>query len=173
MQAAMSSEAASACTPFVWPQDEFGPYPKRGLIVSPKYTKRFVAEAAADRKTMEVRNHRCRCLQPMENFLLIESGVGKNTHGVTLMKAIAILGFEDNMPFGMDDYNVYQDLHALTEGEYSELKNGWLAKRPENKTVYGWKVYLVRALSKPLYFQWKNQDCSGWPVFDLNIGLKF
>lgn len=143
---------------FVWPTDEFGPYPTRGLIVNPKFSARFTAEKPSERKTMEVRNHRCRCLQPLENFLLLESGVGKNQHGVTLMKAVAILGFAENISFDINDYSMYEDMHALTKEEFQQLQQGWCKKSPTSTTAFGWKVHLVRKLLQPLFFQWRNQE---------------
>ncbi len=130
----------------------------RGLIVNCKFAHRFVSEG----KTWELKTSQCRCVSPGQLLYLVESGIGHNSKGLSVMRIIGRMRLVDTHKVTWYQLETpdSKKKHCCTSTELSQLKKQW-----QNKSnIYAWEVVMETVFGKPWYIRSGTQD------FELECG---
>lgn len=128
---------------------------ERGLLLKPDWAELF----AEGLKTLEIRNHFCRCLKPGELVYIVASGQGRNCEGVTLLKIVGKMNFVGNEPIAEGVFKQYFQKHKVSQTMFKELLAGW--KKPgKDVKIIGWEFMNIVKLERPLWIRWNHDPCS-------------
>ena len=114
-------------------------------------------------KTLELRNNNCRCVKPGSEFHIVESGHGKNKHGLTVVKVLGTVEFEGNMPLEKDQLQSLSHRHRVSSEQL-------VAFMDRAKKVVAWQVCNAKPFPTPKWLKWNNQE-RRLQKHDMDIGL--
>ena len=123
---------------------------QRGLIVRPEFASLFFENPP---KTLELRSNNCRCVKPGNEFHIVESGQGKNKHGLTVVKVLGTVEFEGNIQVEKDQLASLSHRHRVSSEQL-------VAFMDRTKKVVGWKVCNAKQFPTPKWLKWNNQERS-------------
>lgn len=121
---------------------------ERGLLIRPEFASLFFANPP---KTIELRSVNCRCVKPGKSFHIIESGHGKNKHGITVVRVLGTVDFEGNIQIEKHQLASLRDQHRVPDEHLADFSEN-------RKKIVGWKVCNAKPFQSPKWMKWNNQD---------------
>ena len=127
----------------------------RGLILRQEHAGKFFKTEVPGRvKTLELRNHNLRCVNPGNQFYIVECGHGRNCSKQLVMKVLGAVTFTENVPLAPEVVPNLYDQHFCNAEDFENIKQKWKKKG----TVIGWRVTNAQRFDPPMWFCPSSQD---------------
>ena len=144
----------------------------RGLIITPEHAPKFFESHEGKLKSMELRGHNLRCVQPRGRFWIVQCGEGRNSAGTLVYRLLGSVQFMENVSLDKSAVQALYASHLCPQDKFEKLSAGW-------QKVVGWRLCNPMKLCQPTWFKPGSQDISlhqqqgssgrrgVWPAFSL------